>query len=71
MRSLILEAAADQFASHGYAQTTMRSIASAAGISLSVLHRQFNGKESLFSATLLAPFLASAGGSPSAVAIQN
>jgi AcrR family transcriptional regulator len=59
VRTLILEAAAEQFASQGYAQTTMRSIASAAGISLSVLHRQFNGKESLFSATLLAPFLAS------------
>jgi AcrR family transcriptional regulator len=59
VRSLILEAAAEQFAAQGYAQTTMRSIASAAGISLSVLHRQFPGKDDLFSATLLAPFLAS------------
>jgi AcrR family transcriptional regulator len=59
VRSLILDAAAEQFTTHGYAQTTMRSIASAAGISLSVLHRQFPGKDDLFSTTLLAPFLAS------------
>jgi AcrR family transcriptional regulator len=37
----------------------MRAIAAAAGISLSVLYRQFPSKEGLFSTTLLAPFLSS------------
>jgi AcrR family transcriptional regulator len=59
VRTLIVAAATELFASHGYARTTMRAVASAAGISLSVLHRQFPSKERLFSATLLAPFLAS------------
>lgn len=57
VRALILDAATEQFSSRGYAETTMRSIATAADISLSVLHRQFPSKESLFSATLLTPFL--------------
>jgi AcrR family transcriptional regulator len=57
VRDLILEAANDLFIEHGYAQTAMRDIASRAGISLSVLYRQFEGKEELFAATLLAPFL--------------
>jgi AcrR family transcriptional regulator len=59
VRALIVAAAEQQFAELGYAQTTMRGIAGAAGISLSVLYRQFPSKEGLFSATLLAPFLAS------------
>jgi AcrR family transcriptional regulator len=57
VRGLILDAATGLFAEHGYAQTSMRDIATRAGISLSVLYRQFDGKEELFSATLLAPFL--------------
>jgi len=36
----------------------MRAVAEEAGISLSVLHRQFPRKESLFSATFVAPFVA-------------
>ena len=59
VRDLIVEAASEQFAERGYAQTTMRGIASAAEISLSVLYRQFPSKEGLFSATLLAPFISS------------
>lgn len=57
VRTLIVDAATELFAEHGYAQTSMRTIAAAADISLSVLYRQFPGKEELFSATLLAPFL--------------
>ncbi|WP_354700207.1 hypothetical protein DSM112329_00472 [Paraconexibacter sp. AEG42_29] len=57
VRELILEAANNLFVEHGFAQTAMRDIASRAGISLSVLYRQFDGKEELFAATLLAPFL--------------
>src|SRR5262245_41503438 len=59
VRSLILEAASELFQERGYTQTTMRDVASAAGIGLSVLYRQFSSKERLFSATLVAPFLAS------------
>jgi AcrR family transcriptional regulator len=59
VRKLIVEAAERLFDTHGYAQTTMRAVAAEAGISLSVLYRQFPSKEVLFSATLLAPFLAS------------
>lgn len=57
VRELILDAANDLFVEHGYAQTSMRDIAARAGISLSVLYRQFGGKDELFAATLLAPFL--------------
>src|SRR4051794_24701523 len=57
VRDLILQAANELFIEHGYAQTAMRDVASRAGISLSVLYRQFDGKEELFAATLLAPFL--------------
>jgi AcrR family transcriptional regulator len=59
VRRLILRAAGELFEERGYAKTSMRDIAAAAGISLSVLYRQFAGKEELFSATLLAPFLTS------------
>src|SRR5262245_51360514 len=59
VRALIVEAASELFAERGYTQTTMRDVASAAGIGLSVLYRQFSNKERLFSATLVAPFLAS------------
>jgi AcrR family transcriptional regulator len=59
VRSLIVGAASELFAERGYNQTTMRDVASAAGIGLSVLYRQFESKERLFSATLVAPFLES------------
>jgi AcrR family transcriptional regulator len=59
VRTLILSAANELFADRGYAQTSMRDIASRAGLSLSVLYRQFANKDELFAATLLAPFLAS------------
>lgn len=59
VRDLILDAATRLFGERGYARTSMRDIAGEAEISLSVLYRQFSGKEELFSATLLAPFLES------------
>jgi len=59
VRALIVDAATRLFAERGYAQTTMRDIAATARIALSVLYRQFSSKERLFSATLVAPFLAS------------
>jgi AcrR family transcriptional regulator len=57
VKARIIEAATEQFSERGYAQTTMRSVAAAAEISLSVLYRHFPSKEELFSAALLAPFL--------------
>jgi len=57
VRKLVLDAAASLFAERGYAQTSMRDIGARAGISMSVLYRQFEGKDELFSATLVAPFL--------------
>jgi AcrR family transcriptional regulator len=59
VRSLILATASELFDKDGYSQTSMRDIASRAGLSLSVLYRQFGSKDELFAATLLAPFLAS------------
>jgi AcrR family transcriptional regulator len=59
VRGLILAAASELFDEYGYLQTSMRDIASRAGLSLSVLYRQFGSKDDLFAATLLEPFLAS------------
>ena len=59
VREVILETATKLFAERGYAQTSMRDIAAEASMSLSVLYRQFENKDDLFSATLLAPFLKS------------
>lgn len=59
VRALIVEAASGLFAERGYTQTTMRDVASKAGIGVSVLYRQFSSKERLFAATFVAPFLAS------------
>ena len=59
VRELTVVAASELFAERGYTQTTMRDVASKAGIGLSVLYRQFPSKERLFAATFVAPFLAS------------
>jgi len=59
VRALIVDAASALFADRGYTQTTMRDVATEAGIGLSVLYRQFESKERLFAATFVAPFLAS------------
>lgn len=52
----ILASAAREFAERGYAETTMRSVAQAANVSLSVLHRHYETKAELFTAALLTPF---------------
>jgi AcrR family transcriptional regulator len=57
IRTLILEAAAEEFSSAGYGEVTLHAVATRAGISLSVLHRHFATKELLFSEALAAPFL--------------
>jgi AcrR family transcriptional regulator len=59
VREVILATATKLFTERGYAQTSMRDIAAEASMSLSVLYRQFENKDDLFSATLLAPFLKS------------
>jgi AcrR family transcriptional regulator len=59
VRALIVEAATRLFTDRGFTQTTMRDVAADAGIALSVLYRQFESKERLFSATFVAPFLQS------------
>lgn len=58
VRASLLEAAAAEFAVHGYADTTMRGVAESAAVSLSVLHRHFESKAQLFSAALMGPFAA-------------
>lgn len=57
VRAQIVRAAADEFSSHGYADATMRAVATAAGVSMSVLHHHFSSKQDLFSAALVTPFL--------------
>lgn len=58
VRSLLLDAAAQEFSERDYAATTMRSVAQRAGVSLSVLYRHFEKKEQLYLASLLNPFAA-------------
>ncbi|RKR73333.1 TetR/AcrR family transcriptional regulator [Frondihabitans australicus] len=47
-RSEILAAARDEFAREGFAGTTVRSVAAAAGVSPNLITRYFGGKEGLF-----------------------
>jgi AcrR family transcriptional regulator len=56
LRALILEAARDTFAEKGYAGTTKRDVAEAAGVSLSVLYRHFESIADLFAGAALIPF---------------
>jgi len=51
-RGQILEAAAELFASRGFAGTTTREIAAAVGTTETVLYRHFPAKESLYAAIL-------------------
>jgi AcrR family transcriptional regulator len=46
-RARIRQAALEQFAEHGYARTTIRSIAAAAGVSAGLLRHHFGSKEEL------------------------
>src|SRR5262245_34176657 len=49
-RQALLEAALDLFAEHGYAGTSMRALARAAGVRESAIYHHFASKESLFAA---------------------
>ncbi|HEY2551378.1 MAG TPA: helix-turn-helix domain-containing protein [Streptosporangiaceae bacterium] len=53
-RSALLDAAQQQFAERGYAATTVRDIASAAGVTERTFYRYFDGKEGLIADTHLA-----------------
>lgn len=46
-RTKLLDSALKTFAEHGYANTSVRKIASEAGVSLGLLYRYFGGKEEL------------------------
>ncbi len=54
-RSAILEAARSSFAALGYAGTTMRAVASAAGVDAALVHHYFGTKDELFLAALQLP----------------
>jgi AcrR family transcriptional regulator len=51
-RAAILGAAREQFAASGYAGTTIRSIAAAAGVDAALVHHYFGAKDDLFLAAL-------------------
>jgi AcrR family transcriptional regulator len=53
-RRAILQAARSAFAAHGYEQTTIRSVAGAAGIDASMVMRYFGSKAGLFTAAAIA-----------------
>jgi AcrR family transcriptional regulator len=51
-RRRVLDAAAERFVSQGYAATTLRQIAAAAGLKAGSIYHHFDSKESLFIAVL-------------------
>lgn len=55
-RSNIIDAARAAFLSSGYARTTYRSIATAAGVAPTVISNMYKNKEALFAAALSLPF---------------
>jgi AcrR family transcriptional regulator len=52
IRQRIIEAASEVFASNGYARTTTRNLATAAGVTEVTLFRHFGSKENLFTAVV-------------------
>ncbi len=54
-RQRILDAAREQFASSGFRDTTLRSIAQAAGVDVALLAHYFGNKEELFVETMALP----------------
>lgn len=52
----VLQAARMAFASRGYAQTTMKSVAAAAGVAPGVVKSLYDNKERLFAAAMRLPF---------------
>lgn len=55
-RSAILAAARERFAASGYAATTIRAVAAAAGVDAALVHHYFGSKDDLFLAALQLPF---------------
>ena len=51
-RAEILAVAREQFASRGYAGTSMRAVAAAAGVDAALVHHYFGTKDDLFVAAL-------------------
>jgi AcrR family transcriptional regulator len=54
-RAAILAAARELFAGSGYAGTSMRAVAGAAGVDAALVHHYFGGKDDLFLAALRLP----------------
>ncbi len=54
-RGVVLDAARSVFASRGYARTTMKGIAAAAGVAPEVVRRYYRSKGDLFSAAMRLP----------------
>ena len=52
----VLQAARFAFASRGYASTTMKSVAAAAGVAPGVVKSLYTNKERLFAAAMRLPF---------------
>ncbi|WP_216896647.1 TetR family transcriptional regulator [Nocardia alni] len=54
-RRRILDAAREQFATYGYAATTIRAIAAAAGVDPALVHHFYGAKADLFTASMQLP----------------
>ena len=54
-RAAILAAARSRFAEHGYAGTTIRAVATDAGVDAALVHHYFGTKDELFLAALELP----------------
>lgn len=59
-RATLIETAAELFATHGYAATSMRKLATALGITPAALYHHFASKDALYDAVLEATFRAPA-----------
>lgn len=57
IRPLLLRAAAEEFATKGYASATVTDIAERAEVAPSVLYRHFSGKGDIFKAAVVSPLL--------------
>ncbi|MCH9816877.1 MAG: TetR family transcriptional regulator [Actinomycetia bacterium] len=55
-RDAVLDAARVAFHSRGYAKTTMKGVAMAAGVAPSVLRKYYDSKEQMFAAAMRLPF---------------
>lgn len=56
MSDAVLDAARAAFGARGYAKTTMKGVAAAAGVTPAVLRKYYDNKETLFAAALRLPF---------------